>query len=244
MITKFSDKLFLNSEERIRTVKKMFAQIAPRYDLMNRLMSWGLDIVWRRTAIRSAQFQPGSRILDLGTGSGDMAAELSQKIADCTIFAYDNCPELLIIGRNRKEFQKFSNPVHWLIGDGRFLPFREKSFDGIVAAFSIRNMPDLPLVFHELYRATVPNGKIVILDMVQPTPKFYQFLFKFYFKWIVPIWGKFLGSHSEAYRYLYPSIKNFYSEKKIVEALKEIGCKQVISKKFIFQMVTLCIGIK
>ncbi len=244
LATKISEKLFLNSEERIRSVKKMFAQIAPRYDFMNRLMSWGLDIAWRRIAIRMAKFQPGCRILDLGTGSGDMAAELCQQIPDCTILAYDNCPELLEIGQKRKEFQKYSNLVHWLIGDGRFLPFREQLFDGVVAAFSIRNMPDLPLVFAELYRITVPKGKIVILDMVQPAPKLYQFLFKFYFKWIVPIWGKLLGSHSEAYRYLYPSIKNFYSEKKIIEALKEIGCKQVISKKIIFQMVTVCIGIK
>ncbi len=241
---KISEKLFHQSEEKIRSVKWMFAQIAPRYDLMNRLMSWGLDMIWRRTAIRKAQFQPGSRILDLGTGSGDMVAELAKKIPDCTLLAYDNCPELLRIGQKRKVFRKISTPIQWLLGDGRFLPFREKSFDGVVAAFSIRNMPDLPLVFNELYRVTVPGGRIVILDMVQPAPKFYQFLFKIYFKWIVPIWGKLLGSHSEAYRYLYPSIKNFYSEKKIIESLKEIGCQQVISKQFVFQMVTLCIGIK
>lgn len=239
-----SDSIFYSSDERIQTVKWMFAQIAPRYDLMNRVMSLGLDMIWRRTAIRKAQFQSGDRILDLGTGSGDMVAELVRNIPDCMILAFDNCPELINIGRKKEEFHRISNPIHWLLGDGRTLPFREETFNGIVAAFSIRNIPDLPLVFNELYRVTLPGGKIVILDMVQPAPKFYRFLFRFYFKWIVPLLGKFLGSHSDAYKYLYPSIKNFYSEKKIIETLKEIGCQQVNVKKFIFQMVTLCIGIK
>jgi len=235
----------LNSpEEKTRYINVLFTKIAPRYDLMNRILSFGLDRWWRRLAIRKARFKSGSRILDLGIGTGDMALEVLRQVTKSNIIGLDNCAELVRFGRHKSSLQSYRKRILWLWGEGNFLPFSDRSFDGVVAAFAIRNMPDLPRVFAEMYRVVRTGGKIVLLDMVEPKSYFFEKLFKFYFKYIIPRLGKCFGSHPEAYSYLYASIENFYSSDGLKHALQTLGCSDIISKDLMFHTVTICIGTK
>ena len=236
---KFFDKI-IKSPERSQHVLTMFSEIAPRYDVMNRIMSLGLDLYWRRLAIKKANFNKGSSILDIGIGTGDMAREVIRQISDTNVVGLDNCPELVKWGQSKKAIKS----VKWTIGDGRQLPFSDNSVDGVVAAFSIRNIPDLSFVFSEIYRVIAPGGKIVILDMVKPNSYLFNKIFKFYFKYIIPKLGKLVGSDPEAYTYLLPSIEHFYSSRELQNKLQSLGCSKIFTRDLMFQTVTICIYAK
>ena len=223
-------------------MQNMFSRIAPRYDYLNRVMSLGVDLIWRRMAIKQACFTSGGTILDLGAGSGDVSMELVRFNADFHVVAVDNCFELIEIGRDKMRTRKLHND--WVSGDGRFLPFADESFDGLFAAFSLRNMASLDTVFNEIKRILRPGGKIVILDMAQPRPFVYRQIFNFHFKYIVPRLGKWLGNDPDAYTYLLPSIKNFYKSDELRDELIKFGYKDVQLRKLMFHTISLCIGTK
>jgi len=233
-----------NTAERTRQVRDLFSKIAGRYDFMNRMMSLGLDLRWRHLAIQEAKFKPGSRILDLGIGTGDMAVKLLQQVPNCRLVGIDNCWDLMRLGQRKPRLKRASPAIQMVQGDGRFFPFDENTFDGVVAGFSVRNIPDSPRVFSEIYRVLVPGGKCVLLEMVPPDGKLNQMLFKLYFKRLVPLLGKWFGSDLEAYAYLYPSIKNFLSAPQIKQALPAAGFTSVSIQNFMFRIITLCIAEK
>jgi len=218
----------------------MFARIAPRYDFLNRIMSLGRDVTWRKLAVKKAGFAEGATILDLGTGSGDMAQEVLRHTPNAWVIGYDNCAELLNIGRAKIS----DNAITWLIGDGQRLPFVDQAFTGVVAAFSLRNMSDLSFVFSEIYRVLAPAGKLVFLDMVKPVGFIYKLIFKFHFKYIVPRLGKWLGSDPEAYHYLLPSIENFHTADELKAMLQQADFQQITAQHLMLRTVAICIGTK
>lgn len=231
-------------ETRAKVVKEMFSRIAHRYDFLNRVMSLGLDLRWRRKAIHSARFVPGSRILDLGIGTGDMAREVLRQVPESQIIGFDNCAELMLLGRQRSELQPAPEFIQWILGDGRRLPFADNSLDGVVAGFSVRNIPETLLVLSEVYRILKPGGKFVLLDMVEPAGGLNLWIFETHFKYIVPVLGRLFGSDPDAYAYLYTSIVNFYSSASMKQAYEKQGFKIVDSKDIMFRTVTICVGEK
>lgn len=231
-------------EQRAKAVQRMFSRISRRYDLLNRVMSLGQDLRWRRQAIRPAQFSPRSRILDLGIGTGDMARIVLQFMPDCQVIGFDNCPELMHLGRQNNGFPAAPDSLRWVLGDGRCLPFADRVFDGVVAGFSVRNIPETPAVLAEVYRILKPGGKFVLLDMVAPAGKFNRWIFETHFKYFVPVLGRLLGSDPDAYGYLYTSIVNFYSSARLRQAFEEHGFHTVCSQDVMFKTVTICTGTK
>ena len=242
MISEKFDKYqkVFESKERAGYVRQMFSKIAPRYDMLNRIMSLGRDLSWRKLAIREADFPENSLILDLGAGTADMALEVFRAHDSATVIGYDNCDDLIRIGQHKVP----DKSMKWIIGDGRKLPFPSATFDGIVAGFSVRNIPEPDFVFREMYRILKPDGKIVILDMVKPEGNLFKKIFRFHFTCIVPVLGKLIGSDPDAYSYLLPSIENFYTSKELHYQLINIGCKQVRSQDLMLKTVSLCIGTK
>lgn len=238
------DRIFKSPKDKIKYVNTLFTKIAPRYDFMNFILSLGLDQSWRRLAVQKARFAPGGRILDLGIGTGDMAFEVMRQVDESQIIGLDICAEIMNRGRSKIKLQNVPKSIQWVMGTGDYLPFPDHIFDGVVAAFSVRNMPNLPCIFSEIYRVIVPGGKLVLLDMVKPNGYFFQKLFKFYFQYIIPRLGKWFGSHPEAYTYLITSIENFYSSEGLRNALQNLGCRDIISKDIMFNTVTICIGTK
>jgi demethylmenaquinone methyltransferase/2-methoxy-6-polyprenyl-1,4-benzoquinol methylase len=221
-------------------VHDMFAKIAPRYDFMNRIMSFGIDRLWRRFAVRKAAFRPGSRILDLGIGTGDMAREIIKLIQDACVTGLDNCAKIMERGKTKPSL----HAVEWVVGDGRNIPFADNYFDGVTAAFSIRNMEELSGVFSEIFRVVVPGGKILLLDMVQPEGYVVRKLFRFYFGHVIPLLGKVLGNDPEAYSYLFPSIESFYSSVALKDVLKGLGLMELFSKDIMLKTVLVWVGMK
>jgi len=229
-----------NSVERALYVRSLFTRAAPRYDVMNRLMSLGRDRFWRRRAVKIAGFPSASRLLDLGVGTGDLSAQILTRVPDCSVVGLDNCPELADLGKSKPQLCR----LEWRTGDGRSLPFADRSFDGVLAAFSIRNMPELPKVFSEIRRVLAPEGKLVILDMVQPAGLLAGAFFRFYFGRIVPILGRLFGSDHEVYFYLFQSIVRFYSSSELRCALDAAGFKEIRIEERMFKMIVIWVGAK
>jgi demethylmenaquinone methyltransferase/2-methoxy-6-polyprenyl-1,4-benzoquinol methylase len=229
----------VRSSEKTATVRKMFSDIAPRYDFMNRVLSLGRDLYWRRVAVRDADFDRNDIILDLGAGTGDVAREIIRNDRYQKIYGMDICEDLILHGRRKREFQNKNGTLLWIIGDGRYLPFENDSLDGIIAAFSIRNMANLPGVFSEIRRTLKTGGKLRILDMVQPGNGLFRWIFRLHFRYIVPVLGRLMGSEPGAYEYLLPSIENFNSAESLKTTFIDMGFKEVRVRKFMLNTVAL-----
>jgi len=228
------------SSNKIRDLRLMFSRAAPRYDLMNRIMSMGRDFSWRRFAIEEAKFPHGSLILDLGTGTGEMARSVAHLVPGSHVIGVDNCPALVALARVKQGVEN----TRWILGDGGYLPFSSNRFDGAVAAFSLRNMPDVSQVLSELYRVIVPGGRAVILDLVRPEGGLCGIIFNLQMGHIVPALGRVFGSNPEAYSYLPESIRSFYSSAGLREALRSHGFKELLFRELMFKTVAVCIAEK
>lgn len=188
---------------RNRQIQTMFGRIVPRYDRLNRLMSFGMDAGWRRLAAEAAEPR-GRRILDLGTGTGDVARELARRGAAAVVGA-DFTPAMLAVASRRYG----GHPYAWLAADGHRLPFRDASFDALTNAFVLRNLVDLPAAFAEMARVLRPGGRLACLDMTQPPPGPFAAFYRLYFNRLLPPVAGLLSGDRAAYRYLPASLQGF-----------------------------------
>jgi len=189
--------------ERNRQIQTMFGRIVPRYDRLNRLMSFGMDAGWRRLA--AAAVEPaGKRVLDLGTGTGDLARELARRGAAAVVGA-DFTPAMLTVASRRYGGGRYA----WLAADGHRLPFRDASFDAVTNAFVLRNLVDLPAALVEMARVLRPGGRLACLDMTQPPRGPFAVLYRLYFNRLLPPVAGWLSGDRAAYRYLPASLAGF-----------------------------------
>jgi len=211
-----------SGDARNRQIQAMFGRIVPRYDRMNRLMSFGMDVRWRRRAAEAAEPR-GKRVLDLGTGTGDLARELVRQGA-AFVCGADLTPAMLDAAAHR---DAGGERYAWLAADGHHLPFPSESFDALTNAFVLRNLVDLPAAFREMARVLRPGGRAVCLDMTQPPPGIFSTAFRFYFNHIMPpIAGLFSGDRA-AYRYLPNSLTGFPDADALSGMLRDAGFRDV-----------------
>jgi ubiquinone/menaquinone biosynthesis methyltransferase len=207
-------------------VRGMFDRVAGRYDAANRIMSAGVDILWRRKAIgwlaqglRVDGAVERPRILDLGAGTLDGAIEIARRIPDARVFGADFAREMLRVGR-RKIPAGAVIETHG--ADGHHLPYRDCAFDGVFSAFCVRNFADLPRAMRELRRVVRPGGRVAILEFFRPErPRF--FFDKVYNGRVLPLVGWAVTGDRDAYRYLPQSIERFCSSDEFAALLTEIG---------------------
>lgn len=202
--------------ERSRQIQTMFGRIVPRYDRMNRLMSFGMDGGWRRLAAAAA-FPRGVRVLDLGTGTGDLARELMGRGAASVVGA-DFSPAMLSVAAGR---YAGAPAYRWLAADGHRLPFADASFDVLTNAFVLRNLVDLPAAFREMARVVRPGGRLVCLDMTPPPPGMFAALYRLYFNHIMPPIAGLLSGDRAAYRYLPNSLSGFPDADTLAQMLRD-----------------------
>lgn len=206
-------------------VKTMFNRVARRYDAANRVMSAGIDVVWRRKAIARLLEGLGEapRLLDLGAGTLDGAIEIARRAPKAQVAAADFAREMLRAGRGKVR-DGMAIAAH--AADGHNLPYRTDAFDGAFSAFCIRNLADLPRGLRELRRVVRPGGRVVLLEFLRPErPRF--FMDRIYNAHVLPLLGWAVTGDRAAYRYLPDSIARFRSPDELVALLREVGFAEV-----------------
>ncbi len=205
-------------------VRRMFSRIVPRYDLMNRLMSLGMDRRWRRAAAAAAQ-PSGGLALDVGTGTGDLAQELHRRGA-AQVVGVDFSREMLVAASAKLSPQAGATP-RWALADALHLPFPDDTFDCLTNGFLLRNLADLPAGLAEMARVLKPGGRLVCLDMTRPPSGPFGALYRLYFGRLLPPLGGLISGDADAYRYLPSSVQGFLDAPTLAGLLADAGLIQV-----------------
>jgi demethylmenaquinone methyltransferase / 2-methoxy-6-polyprenyl-1,4-benzoquinol methylase len=204
-------------------VRQMFAAIAPRYDLMNRLMTFGRDQVWRRTVVRLCALPKSGRLLDVATGTGDIAYEALRLDPTVRAVGLDLTREMMLAGRGKHRALSFP----FAEGDALALPFADDTFDAACSGFMMRNVVDIRAAFTEQARAVKPGGRVVCLEITLPRTPVFGRLFRFYFFRLVPIVGGLISGRREAYTYLPNSALAFPRPPELTRIMEAAGLREV-----------------
>ena len=226
--------------DRAGDVQRMFGRIAKRYDLMNRLMTAGQDVRWRREVIRRSKLPPGGHLLDLGTGTGDLGREALVQVPGCEVLAADFTLEMMKVGK----FRASSNKLNWTAADALHLPFTEGSFEAVVSGFLLRNVVDIPQSLQEQRRVLKPGGSIVVLDTTRPAENSLQVLIHFYLHVIIPNLGRLITGEAEAYTYLPETTEAFLKAEQLAALMAEAGFHQIGYRRLMFGTIAIHWGIK
>ena len=208
-------------------VSRMFNRIAPYYDFLNHFLSLGIDKYWRKRAISLLGPEEIPNILDIATGTADVALALNRYYPKSTIIGLDISVEMLSIGRKKISDKGLTPKITLLEGDSENLPFDEGSFDAITVAFGVRNFENLDKGIKEMHRVLKKGGKIVVLEFSQPSFFLFKIVFNFYFKYILPLIGRLTSKDPRAYQYLYESVQAFPSGEKFLDVLGKNGFKPI-----------------
>ncbi len=208
-------------------VARMFNRIAGKYDLLNRLLSVGIDKRWRKRAVSVlAKAQP-KRVLDLATGTGDVALALVQQLGTPQVIGLDIAEAMLEIGRKKITAQGLDKRIQLQCGDAENMPFQDNSFDAITIAFGVRNFENLQKGLREMHRVLKPNGEVVVLEFSKPRLFPLKQLFQLYFKNLLPRIGRWTSKDPRAYRYLYESVQAFPDGADFLKELERAGFRQM-----------------
>ena len=204
---------------------EMFDRIANRYDTLNRIISLGIDRSWRRRTVKAMQLESGDRVLDLATGTADLALEIARR-EGVEVVGSDPSTQMLAVGRRKVERKGLVDRVRLETGDAQELPYEENSFDACCMAFGIRNVPDRAKALREMARVVRPGGRVAILELGEPRSGVLGPLARFHIRQVVPTLGAIL-SGSREYRYLQRSIAAFPTPEDFAEVMTSAGLRMV-----------------
>ncbi len=224
-------------------VASMFDSIAFRYDFMNRFLSGGIDVYWRKRAIRELSEVHPKTVLDVATGTADVAIMAYKYLKPVKITGIDLSEGMLKLGRQKVSQLKLDAHIELLQGDSETIKFPDNTFDAITVAFGVRNYENLNKGLKEMYRVLKPGGKLVVLEFSKPG-KGLQGLYKFYMRTIAPVIGKIVSSNRAAYEYLNDSVQAFPEGKRFLDILSNSGWKNTYLKPLTFGICTIYCGIK
>lgn len=219
----------------------MFDAIAARYDTLNRILSLGLDQGWRRKAVAALALRSGARVLDLATGTGDLAIAIAETHPDATVVGVDPSRNMLSEGTRKVEDMRLSKRIEMQQGDAQALPFEDETFDGVTIAFGIRNVPDRAQGLREMARVTRFGGRVVILELSEPRSGVMGVLARTYVHEIVPRVGGLLSGAKE-YRYLQRSIAAFPPADEFARMMDDAGLDVLETVALTFGVAHLYVG--
>lgn len=232
-----------NSVGKKQQVMSMFNSIAYRYDFLNHFLSLGIDYRWRGKAIQLlAEYRPHS-ILDIATGTGDLAIE-AVKLHPDKITGIDIADDMLSIGRKKIAEKKLNHIISLESGDSENLQFKNESFDAVMVAFGVRNFENLGKGLAEMYRVTSKGGVVAILEFSRPEKFPVTQLYNFYFRYMLPIIGRIISGNRSAYTYLPESVSDFPVGEQFLQMLEKAGFVQTKFKPLTFGIATLYSGVK
>ena len=227
----------LTGQERAQYVQSMFTKIAHRYDLMNRLMTGGQDVRWRKDVIRRARLTPNASLLDLGTGTGDLAREALTQEPKAKVTAADFTIEMMRVGNK-------NGNLEWSAADALNLPFKSEIFDAVVSGFLMRNVTDIQQALKEQFRALKAGGRIVILDTTRPKKNILSPFIWIHMHVIIPTVGGLLSGERDAYNYLPDTTEGFLTAEQLASRMTAAGFKKVDFKRFMFGTIAIHWGEK
>ena len=217
----------------------MFDRIATRYDFLNRVLSFGTDIGWRKRALARAGIQPGHAVLDIGAGTGDLSFAAAAQGA--RVLAVDLSPGMLAVLARRATAEQ-RGQIQPLVGNAEELPLPDGSVDRIVTGFTVRNVHDLARAFAEFKRVLRPGGRAVILELSHPQSAAFARCYSFYFDRVAPAAAALLGGDREAYRYLPRSLRPFPEVERLAEMLRDAGFQNVSYERLTFGIAAIHIA--
>lgn len=221
-------------------VQAMFGRISKRYDLMNRLMTGGQDGRWRRKAVRQTLANGAANVLDVATGTGDLAIALADGGAR-RVVGLDLSPEMIAAAEVKRHGR---DDLRFLVGDAMALPFADGAFDACTVAFGLRNMPDYLAALTEMARVVKPGGRLVCLELTPLRAPLFGQLFGFYFSRVVPIVGRLVSGDGSAYRYLPDSVDSFPDARALADLMTRAGFARVERTRLGMGTVALHTAIK
>lgn len=225
-------------------VAEMFNHIAPRYDFLNRVLSGGIDIAWRKKALALLSKDKPMRILDVATGTADLAIMAAQQLKPDQIIGIDISPKMLEAGREKIEKKSLRQMIVLQEGDSEAINFPDHSFDAVTVAFGVRNFEHLEKGLEEIRRVLKPGGRLVILEFSKPSFPVWKQLYNGYMKYIAPVLAGWLSRNRKAYVYLNNSIQSFPEGNAFLDVMKKTGFKETTCKKLTFGISSLYTGEK
>jgi len=234
-LTSDSETLVKNEEK----IGQMFNGIAGSYDFLNHFFSLGIDKYWRKVTVNSLRNGPHSVVLDLATGTADMAINIAKKLDSEKIVGVDISEEMLAVGRKKIVNLNFSDRIELKAGSALALPFENDSFDAVTIGFGIRNFSDVDAGLKEIHRVLKKDGSLNILEFSKPENLIIRNIYNFYFSKILPFIGNRISRHKYAYSYLNKSVFDFPSGDKFNMILKKNGFLNVKNRPLTFGIATL-----
>jgi demethylmenaquinone methyltransferase/2-methoxy-6-polyprenyl-1,4-benzoquinol methylase len=258
--------LFESPDEKASYVNTMFARIASRYDRMNRMMSLGRDQHWRRRAIQLAAVPTGGRLLDVATGTGDLAMVGLARAPSVRIAGVDFTIEMMRVGRQKERERgelplpnneaflggRFEagaaaqswQPIGWTGGDALQLPFPDQTFDAVVSGFMMRNVTDIAGAMAEQRRVVQTGGRVVCLEITHPTLPIWRHAYRWFFARVVPVVTGFISGNPDAYRYLPASLNSFVSADQLKTIMESVGLRGVGYERMMLGTVAIHVGVR
>lgn len=223
-------------------VREMFDNIAPKYDLLNHTLSVNIDRIWRRRVVNEVRRAKPRRILDVATGTGDLAIALARRIRDVQVMGVDLSEAMLAVARRKVEARGLDNRIVLERGDAEHLDVADASVDAATVAFGVRNFGDLAAGLRELARTIKPGGKVVILEFSRPRNRVFRALYEFYSYKILPRIGGLVSRDKRAYEYLPASVGEFPAPAVFLEMMEKAGFRNCRARSQSFGIAQIYIG--
>ena len=231
---------FLPPEEKARSVNRLFSAVAPTYDLLNTVLSFGLHKRLRKLSTDECRLKPGGRGLDVAAGTGDFALEQRRRVGPSgAVIGVDFCEPMLRVGLKKTE-----GKVELLQGDALALPFPDNAFDAATMGFGLRNVADIQKTLDEMTRVVRPGGRVVQLELAKPRMFLFRQVYYLYFQRILPFIGKLIHGRKENYAYLPASLREFASREEIAERMRQSGLEEVTVRDLTLGIVAIYAGTK
>src|SRR5690606_17444510 len=224
-------------------VEQMFDNISGKYDLLNRILSMGIDVSWRKKVVKSVKKENPKTLLDIATGTGDLAIAMAKE-TDAKITGFDLSAGMLEVGKRKIAEENLQDRIEMIQGDAEKMPFADDSFDVITVVFGVRNFENLKNGLDDIYRVLKPGGKFIILEFSQPEAVPMKLLYTFYSRYILPKIGKKISKDQSAYTYLPDSVKAFPYGDEMKKILKNSKFVKPFDKKLTFGIASIYESLK